>query len=108
MKLKTNKKEASEKSQTFAKETTKQGYSIETEEKQIENNEIIEVIEIKNTPFTAIKEENKWFITMGKYRLTNQLKSLEECKKAIKKDPWTIIMQVCLIMIKEDKKNSLT
>lgn len=104
--MKSPKHTESENTLKSAKKTHKQGFGIEKEE-TITNEQIIEVIPIKNTPFNAIKEKDKWFITLGKYRLTEEQESLKACKKAIKKNQWSIIMQLTLIMMKENKIEEL-
>lgn len=43
-----------------------------------ESTELREERRIENTPFTAVKLEEKWFLTMGKYRMTDTYESLEE------------------------------
>lgn len=43
-----------------------------------ENTELREERRIPNTPFTAVKLEDKWFLTMGSYRMTETYESLEE------------------------------
>lgn len=38
------------------------------------NNELItETVQIPDTPFTAVKVVNRWFIALGKYRLTEPI-----------------------------------
>ena len=67
-------------------------------------NQLVQQIPIEGTPFTAVKLEDYWFLTMGKYRLTEKLKSLEECKEEAKDASWYRIMQIINIMIKENKE----
>ena len=45
------------------KETDKENYS----------RELFKQIQIEDTPFTAVKLQEKWFLTMGKYRLTSHI-----------------------------------
>lgn len=67
------------------------------------NSKLVEREEIKNTPFTAVKFEDKWFLTMGKYRLTDGLASKEDVINEAKDASWFRIMQIIQIMIDEDK-----
>lgn len=67
------------------------------------NNQMLEQVAIEETPFTAVRLDEKWFLTMGKYRLTETLQSLEECKEAAKDASWIRIMQIINIMIKENE-----
>lgn len=70
------------------------------------NNEVEELVEhrkIEDTPFTAVRVNEDWFLTMGKYRLTEKLKTVEECQEEAKDASWMRIMQIVQIMIEEDK-----
>lgn len=69
-----------------------------------ENTELIEKHLIGGTPFTAIRVDDKWFLALGKYRLTEPLESLEECIEQSKADNWTRIMQVINVMIENQPK----
>lgn len=74
---------------------------IENDEPVKINGKLLESVAIHNTPFHAVRFENKWFLTMGKYRLTNQLNNLEECKAEATEDSWIRRMQIMKIMITE-------
>lgn len=74
---------------------------LETDEPVKINGKLLESIAIHNTPFHAVRFENKWFLTLGKYRLTNQLNNLEECKAEANEDGWLRRMQIMKIMITE-------
>lgn len=88
-----------------AKGTGKQGFSNKSEEQLLKkdptNNELLEQKQVEDTPFTAVRVQDKWFLTMGKYRLTEQLNTYEECVDASKDASWWRIMQIINIMIKE-------
>lgn len=87
------------KSEKYVNETT----SLESNSKQL-----VEQTKIEGTPFTAIRIDEKYFLTLGKYRLTNQLTSLEECKLEAQDASWDRIMQVIQIMIEENNKKTTT
>lgn len=59
--------------------------------------------QIENTPFTIISEEEKVFAVMGKYRLTENYNSAEECEKAVTEITWNRLIQVISIMINEQE-----
>lgn len=59
--------------------------------------------QIKNTPFTIVSEDEKVFAVMGKYRLTENYNSAEECEKAVTEITWNRLIQVISIMINEDE-----
>lgn len=73
-----------------------------TEVTEPQKEELIKRVEIEGTPFTAILVEEKWFLAAGKYRLTEPLKSLEECKKE-SKPTWPRIMQMIYIVNENTK-----
>lgn len=68
------------------------------------NSELLENIEIEGKPFNAIRMEDKWFLAMGKYRLTEPMNSLEEVLEDAERSDWYRVMQIMNIVIKEHKK----
>jgi len=71
------------------------------------SDQLVEMVPIHDTPFTAVKAGEHWFLTLGKYRLTNQLASLEDCQKEATDASWNRIMQIILIMIEENKTKEI-
>ena len=65
------------------------------------NEELLKVTQIEDTPFACLKNDDKYYLVLGKYRLTQELKSEEECKEAATDASWNRIMQICAIMIAE-------
>lgn len=63
--------------------------------------QLFEQLPIDETPFTAVKMGEHWFLTMGKYRLSQELKSYEECETEAKDASWIRIMQIINICIRE-------
>lgn len=60
---------------------------------------LIERVEIKNTPFKAVRYDNKWLLTMGKYRLSSiDLESYDEVIKYLDENKWKIIGNMILIL----------
>ena len=71
--------------------------------------QIIERIEIENTPFNAVKfEEQNWAITMGRFILLNGFKSKEAAIKAANKNNWELILTVmnAVITFRENLKEN--
>lgn len=79
----------------------------ETDKPKSNSDQLLEKIEIENTPFTAIKVEDKWFLMMGKYRLTEAL-TKDEVLAASLDESWFRIMQVIKIMIEDHDKEKTT
>ena len=67
------------------------------------NTELVEKIEVENTPFTIVKNEGLWYILLGKYRLTEGYEDKEEVLKEANTINWNKILQVCIIIGKEGK-----
>lgn len=68
------------------------------------NYELIKRKEIENTPFTIITiEEKESFISIGKYRLSESYKTIEEAEINAKIIDWNKIMQIIGIMIENYK-----
>lgn len=65
------------------------------------SNELIENEKIEKTPFSAVRVDNQWFLTMGKYRLTEQLQTKEQVLKDAERSDWDRVLQVIAIMIEE-------
>lgn len=84
---------------------TTHGNVKETDNSNSKSNELIEMVKLEGTPFTAIRNDDKWYLTLGKYRLTEELKSLEEAKAESLDASWERIMQIIQIMIDEDRTN---
>jgi len=69
--------------------------------------QLLEQVPIEDTPFTAVKLDDKWFLTLGKYRLSEVMPSLEMVKEDAKDASWNRIMQIILIMIKENEQQKI-
>ncbi len=60
--------------------------------------------EVDDSPFVVIgNDENGWVGTMGKYRITEEFASVEECKEDLKEITWNRIVQV-LVLINQIKE----
>ncbi|AXH75535.1 MAG: hypothetical protein [Microviridae sp.] len=66
------------------------------------SNEMLEKVPIEGTPFHAIRFDQKWFLTMGHYRISEEMNSLKEVQEDAKDASWIRIMQIMNIMIKEN------
>ncbi len=64
-----------------------------------DNKQLVEIKPIEDTPFAAVKTEKTWHLVLGKYRLSTELGSYEECLEESKNATWQRIMQVIQIMI---------
>lgn len=79
------------------KETNNNDYSIK-------NEELVERIEVENTPFTVAGVKQGWFVLIGNTRLTDGLESKEEALEDAKRVDWERMMQVMSVMIEQYAK----
>lgn len=80
------------------------GNANETDSREL-NTELYEQHAIEETPFTAVRMDEKWYLLMGKHRLNGvDLKSKEECIEDARNSSWNRVMQVIMILIEENKK----
>lgn len=73
-------------------------------EKTENKEQLFEQKEIEGTPFTAIKLGEEWFLTMGKYRLTEPLPTMEECIEASKDASWWRLMAITGVVVRESEE----
>lgn len=66
--------------------------------------QLIEYHEIKNTPFTVARNGTEWFVLMGKYRFTEDMKTRQAATREAKSMTWTRIMQVITVMINDHEQ----
>ncbi len=70
--------------------------------------ELIERIDVDESPFQLIKVDGEIFIGMGQYRLTEVYdvkdKSVEELLKETEKISWNKLVQVMMILIESNKE----
>lgn len=67
------------------------------------SNKLIERVEIDRTPFTAIKQNEKWFLTWGFYVLTEKYDTLKEIKELLRTDMYNIIGPFLLALLQENQ-----
>lgn len=91
--------------QTSAKGTGKPPYGKTTEElltPDPKNQEqIVQQWPVEGTPFTTWKYKDEYFLSLGKYRLSEHFKTKEEADEDAKDASWERIMQIIKIMIQE-------
>lgn len=75
------------------------------------NKEMIKLNEVKNTPFSILEklenEEYEYYVMLGKYRLSESFKSLEEAMEDAKRTDWERLMQVVGVMVEEFNNKSI-
>lgn len=66
--------------------------------------EIIEEHDIKDTPFKAVKNNNEWFLALGRYKLTKSLKTRKEVEESAEDTSWHRLLQIIQIMIEANEE----
>lgn len=74
--------------------------------------QLVEREHIEGTPFTAVKQNDRWFLTLGKYKVSDEFMELYELKKWMEMDKWTLLStfvsitaQETVFMLNEPKKS---
>lgn len=93
-------KQSIEPSYGYAEAQDKQDYS---EMKATAESEDREIIPVHNTPFTAVRSNNRWDVIMGKYRLANELESKEDAIAWALRIDWDKIMTVIGLCLTEQE-----
>lgn len=86
-------------------QTTSHGSAKKANKSRSESEQLIEQIPVEGTPFTVVKVEDKWFLAMGKYRLTEPMESKAQALGAAEDKSWFRIIQIIMIIIKQDKQD---
>lgn len=86
------KKQLSKHVEEKIKELKQNSSSDKTSENNIANSEMVSATPIGNSPFIARKLDDKWFITIGKFRTPHTLNSFEECEDLVKNPDWYTII----------------
>lgn len=64
-------------------------------------NQLREVIPIDSTPFAAIRVDDKYFLALGRYRLSDLKDTLEEIKDHVEHFSWNLLVAVIHAIVKE-------
>ena len=72
--------------------------------KNKKNTKLVEFKQVKETPFTLAKQNEEWYILLGKYRLSEGYETEKEAEKEAKRVCWNKIMQVNSVIITEEKQ----
>lgn len=67
-------------------------------------NEESESHSVNKTPFSIVYTDNKWFTTLGKYRISEPFTTGIEALEDAQRVDWQRMMQVMQLMIEENAK----
>lgn len=90
-------------------ETTEQQGSIlgiakKTSNKKSNSKQLVEYFPVDDTPFTVARNDQEWFVLMGKYRFTEALKTKKDAMRNARAMTWTRILQVVKVMMEDEKQ----
>lgn len=71
------------------------------------NSTLVERNKIEGTPFYLLKNNNEYFITYGKYRITEPTTTEEETLKKLESEKWLITMHMIIIIIEMKFENPI-
>lgn len=76
----------------------KQSQKSTNEQNSSESSTLVEVKQIADTPFTAVRNEDKWFLALGKFKLSQTVGSEEEVIEMSKDTSWSRLMNIMFIV----------
>lgn len=76
--------------------------AINVDERPIREDEIVKRERVEGTPFTIVQMENKTFIALGMYRISNEDLTYKDCKEAIKNKDWGLILNVARLIAMDE------
>jgi len=79
--------------------------TLQNAEQEIKQDYLIEREEVNGTPFTLVKQNENWYVLLGKYRLSEAYQEKEEALKDANRNDWMRTMQVVGIMIENYNEN---
>jgi len=65
---------------------------------------LIERKELGGGSFIAIKKDGGWFLTMGKYQITDEHENLHELEKMVSGIDWKLMITIIGVMVEESRK----
>jgi len=67
--------------------------------------QLVETVKLQGTPFDAVRYDETWIVTCGKYKGSDTFKNLDECLEAVTNPNWELIMIVISSLIEAYKEN---
>lgn len=71
------------------------------------SNEIIKREQIDGSPFAAIKQDGKWFLTWGEYVLSEKFETLQELKESLEREKWNTIGTFVIAIINSYERRKM-
>lgn len=90
------------KTQNTTESDTLDGNAKETDKQS--SSELIERKGINGTPFEAVRHDKKWFIGFGKYKISREMQTEQDCIEECKNPQWNTFLNVIQAMIDMNEK----
>lgn len=74
------------------------------EETNEQSGKLIDYIKIEGTPFTMVIKEEKYFITLGNYMMTEPQESYADALNQLEENKWNIILNMSIIINENNNK----
>ena len=90
--------------------TSNANESLDTSAKETNNlesskNQIIEEEQLNETPFTCVKFDEEYFVTLGNYRITDKYKDKQSAIDEALKPTWDMMVRVMEIVFMIQRKH---
>lgn len=66
--------------------------------------QLVETLMVEDTPFTILKWDEKYYLCLGKYRLTEALDSKEQAMEEVNNASWFRMLQIIHAVVHEEIK----
>lgn len=88
------------------KKSSQSAKEVSKKDSSTKNEELIQRVQIPESPFTVITTDNKSFGVMGEYRITEDYETKKEVIVELEKITWNRMVQVFMILneVTKDKK----
>ena len=76
----------------------KQSPNPTNDQNKSESSTLVEVKQIVDTPFTDVRNDDKWFLALGKFKLSETVDSEEKVIEMSKDTSWSRLMNIMFIV----------
>ena len=84
---------------TNTESNTSAGLSTNPNNNDSNSNKVVDYTPVPDTPFTVVRENNNFFVTMGNYKISPNYTTAEEANKDAARVDWNRLAQVIEVII---------
>lgn len=74
------------------------------DERKIRPDEMVKRENVKGSPFAIVQTQDKTFIALGMYKVSQDGLTYDQCKEAIKTKDWSLILNVARLIAMDEIK----